>query len=294
MSRRCDCHGLMEMLRRDPRLRLVPLAAQALWMRLADALAQMPEPGVFRLGSRVGSVREVSMLVSAEETETETHLETLLETGLITREADGALSVPLPAAASRRAAAAQGNGRFGGRPRRGETAEQARLRRSQTSLMMPISGGASETQETHGETHLAGAAAAALIDKESKQQREETQVSLDTLGAELAEIAGLDPVRGTYDYRPVMDWRGQGVSDALLRQVVGEVAARPSYRPPQTLGYFRRAVAEAVAAGRDGRHPAARTPTRPEITAYLAECDAWDRAGRPGAPPVHPDRRAAA
>jgi hypothetical protein len=282
----------MEALRRDPRLRLVPLAARALWLLLADALAQMPEPGVFRLGLRVGSVREVSLLVSAEETEIETHLETLLETGLVTREADGALSVPLPATGSRRTVAAQGNGRLGGRPRRGETAEQARLRRAQTSLMMPISGGVAETQETHGETHLAGAAAAAREEKESKQPREETQVSLDALGAELAEIAGLDPVRGTYDYRPVMDWRGQGISDALLRQVVAEVAARPGYRPPQTLGYFRRPVADAVAAGRMAARPLA--TTRPEITAYLAAVEAWERGGRDGRAPVHPDHRSAA
>jgi hypothetical protein len=232
-------------------------------------------------------------LVSAPETETETHVETLLETGLLVREADGALAVPLPASTSRRSVAAQGNGRLGGRPRRGETAEQARLRRAQTSLMMPISGGGAETQETHGETSLAGAKAAAAIEIESKQQQQETQqADIGELGAELAEIAGLDPVRGTYDFRPVMDWRGQGIGDALLRQVVAEVAARPGYRVPQTLGYFRRPVADAVAAGRTVARPLA--TTRPEITAYLAAVEAWERGGRDGRAPVHPDHRSAA
>lgn len=294
MGRRCSCHGLMEALRRDPRLRLVPLGARALWLLLADALAEMPEPWVFLLGSRPGSVREIAMMVSADESETETHVQTLLDIGLLEKRADGAIAVVgLPE--SRRSAAAQGNGRLGGRPRKGETAEEARLRRQQTHMALPIAGGRAETQETQRkpetETRLAGADDADQKDK-IDQSREVSDIV--AFGAELAEIAGMDPARGTYDFRPVMNWRAMGLPDATIRDVVRCWVGRTGYTVPRSLAYFAGGMKEAQSAlrGQPVAGPADRARAA-LVKQFLEESEAWDRGGRVGPPPVHPDRRAA-
>ena len=122
MSRRCHCRALLA----DRRLALLPLAAQGLLFRLVDILVGWTEPGGLRIGGRALSNREIALLVSAEETEVSNHLETLVQTGFLNRaETDGAVFMPLSAAGERDARAR------GGRPKRGETAVQAGLRRSQ-------------------------------------------------------------------------------------------------------------------------------------------------------------------
>jgi hypothetical protein len=134
-------------LRRDPRLRVAPLGARALFILLADTLEGLPQRA-FCLGNRPASTAEIAMWIAAPETEVETHLKTLIEFGLLTRRSsDGALMMP-EAIPVDQASSARQNGALGGRPRNGETPEEARNRRAQGHLKLPIAGGRLETQQT--------------------------------------------------------------------------------------------------------------------------------------------------
>lgn len=281
MSRRCACHDWMEMLRADPRLRTMSLGARMLWLHLVDSLSRLPEPGVFVLGSRVGSNREIALLVSATETEVETHLETLLETHLVTRrESDGALMIAMPVAAARTSVNRE-NGGKGGRPRRGETAESA-YRRRQGNLTMAITGGKTETQETElqtdaGENPRARGLTCTLTKETTKPP------DILVFGNELAELAGLDPARGMFDFIPLKTWLDSGASADLIRETITAVAARPSYRAANVKGlsYFNGAIADALRAA--PRLDPAREARAKE---YNDEFDLYVANGCRGTPPV--------
>jgi hypothetical protein len=65
-----------------------------------------------------------------------------------------------------------------------------------------------------------------------------------SLGAELAALAGLDPARGGYDFRPVQGWLAAGHAPDAIRAAVQRVAARPGYAASRvwTLNFFDQAV----------------------------------------------------
>lgn len=283
MARRCDGRGVMGVLLQDPRMRLLPLAARALWLLLAEALAGMPSPGEFRIGGKpLGSAREVSMLVSCagtdDETQIETHLQTLLETGLLRRLPDGALALPEPAPAAVRTRTAQENGRCGGRPRRGETAEEARLRRQQTSMLLPI-GGARQTEAKPSTAPLPHARAQAAAEEKAE---------LAALTREVAEAAGIATI-ALPDQRTVARWLERGATPEAIHAVVGAIASRPSYAPPRHLGYFTAAILERVEDEPPVTAPTAPTAEQAAATArYLRDNAAWLSGGRVGAPPVPP------
>jgi hypothetical protein len=295
MGRRCACDWLIDAMRTDPRLKVVPAAARWLWLSLADQLVKLPEPGVFLLGSRVGSARDIALMVSMPETDVETQLGTLLETGLIIQRADGVLCLPAVPEPSRRGLAARENGGFGGRPRRGETPEQARerrMRQRELPLMSVHGTDRDKTHETEPETvpdnppRVRAAAASSFADEESKQ----AAAGFAELGAELAELAGFDPARGTYNFGPVKEWLLAGATPELLRDVVCRVASRGSYRTPSTLGYFTQAVRDEMKI-RGASKPSASTldPQREAIFAvYNRQYERYVADGCLGAPPVAP------
>src|SRR5690242_8558554 len=113
----------------DPRLRVIPLGARGLFLSLEPELARMPDRA-FCMGQRAATVAEIALLVSAPEAEVEAHLPILLEAQLLCRRmSDGALMLPSDCRDDQ-AMAARHNGALGGRPRRGETSDEARLRRA--------------------------------------------------------------------------------------------------------------------------------------------------------------------
>jgi len=237
----------MDLLTRDPRLRILPLGARALFLLLWDALEQLPDR-VFCLGDRLGSVADIALLVSASETEVGTHLETLLGTKLLTRRVtDGALMLPVGTPAEHGAVARQ-NGGLGGRPRRGETAEQARARRAQGNFKLPIVGGLSETEETQQKpsgAEIPRARATTASQKElAKQPRE-----ISIFAAEMANLAGLSPAGGPRDLRAIEDWIAAGISMALICDTITKVVHRESYSAGsvRSFRYFDKAIREAFA-----------------------------------------------
>lgn len=280
MARRCFCALIVHMLDNDPRLVALQPLARFLWQELARKAEGY--------GGRipVTETRELSLMVRFEKPDVETHLETLLERGLIERE-DGALVFPfLRDAASARTARSErtrseiGRDR-GGRPMKGETAEQARLRRAQAALILPISGGLPETQKTQQETSRASDSDSASDNLISSDARE----PIHLFGARCAEVVGLDPARGAYTFQDVVGWRRMGLSDAEILETLETVTARAASRgaKPGSFRYYQRAMDEALAS-----RPAPAAPTSSWAIRQNAAVEAWQEAGRIGPPPVVP------
>jgi hypothetical protein len=248
MARRCLCARLLAAVETDPRLRTLPLAARMLFLLVAEAAARSPVPGLlpFRETARV------SLLVSASETETETQLETLRREGLIRDEGQG-IGVPLLLDVPARADAARRNGAAGGRPRKGESAEAARERRQREMLLpLPAAPGAAapgaagkptETQAGKPAPIIISTISTATASEEGEGSAREAPAWV-SLGAELAALAGLDPARGGYDFRPVQGWLAAGHAPDAIRAAVQRVAAQPGYAASRvwTLKFFDQAV----------------------------------------------------
>lgn len=249
MGKRCACERLFDRLRSDTRLATLPMAAQMLWLQLMR-LASETQDGVLHLGFRLGFLTALSKAVSQSETEVETALAALEEIGAAVRGEDGrSLIMSEAAAASERVKAARANGLRGGRPRRGETTEAYRERR-QGNLMLPVSGGRGETQETETEPNVESSrgAAASIAKRESAAAAGGGEVWV-SLGMELADTARLDPHR-PWSCHDVKGWLDVGATPELIRAEVERIANRPGYQPPTAgLRYFTKPVLAAVERG---------------------------------------------
>ena len=297
MARRCICSRLLSRVAGDMGFHVLPLVVQAVWLRLFASAEAAGEGGRLRFPIPVSEA--VSRLLQIAEPEARSALESLVGVGFLDLDADGrTVWMPGSRDAEARVAAARSNGEKGGRPRKGETPEQARLRRAQPSMPLPIPGGrdaAAETQESktdpHEESSRAGGATAT---SESAKPAAPSGRDVQALGDELAEIAKLDGVRLPFTYGPVRDWLSQGAAPDLLRQVVRRVAERPGYAAAAVkgLGYFAPAVREALERGERvvvERAAADETPSDPAFAAYAA----WAAGGMVGPMPVLPARGAA-
>lgn len=290
MGRRCHCDTLFRRLEEDVRLRTLPMAAQMLWLRLMRLAAGTSGfDGVLRFGSEFGFLVAVSLAVSCAETDVEPALAALERRGLVERDGADALRLPDAEPAAARSEAARINGLRGGRPRRGETPEAARERR-QGSLMLPMAGRA-ETQETkaepNGESSRVAAKPIAIEAQQAADAREETDWL--ALGPELADIAGLDPARGAWTFKPVKGWLEAGASADLIRDVVRrKVATRTGDAGPiRSLLWFDQAVREAAQRAAPPPPPAPRS-----TTGYEAAFRQWKESGAHGAPPSLAEWRA--
>lgn len=289
MARTCLCDRWLTRAAADMGFRALPALARLLWFDLLAAAMVAADKGRMRFPCSVSNA--VSRLVSRPETEVETDLAALVELGWLELDEDGrGVALPGVQAASARVEAARSNGLRGGRPRKGETREAARDRR-QGALMLPLNGGAAETQETEteptGESSRAAAKPIAIEAKQAADAREETDWV--ALGAELADLAGLDAARGHHSALPVKGWLAAGASPDLIRDVVRRVAARPRRdgKPIGSLQFFHRAVMEEA----DRAAPPA-MPAQVGTTGYEAACRRWRENGAHGAPPSLAEWRA--
>lgn len=293
MPRRCLCDRLRERIATDPRLATLPMGAKWMWLALAERAAASTPDGVLRLGCAFGFLTGIAMLIQAAEPEVQTHWETLAARGLVIRQGDDVLVPELEALVTRRAAVARANGASGGRPRRGETPEQARARRAQGALLLPVPGAAAapaeEPSETEPETRRDSAPPLPTTSTESlvvvgsggDVAREATP---SAIGCEVARIAGLDPVRQRFDYRPVIEWLAEGADRALILDVVRDVAGKPGFEPHRvrTLRYFTPAMQERLAE-RAAAKPQPDRPLRADVQAIIAWANGgMDWNARPG------------
>jgi len=291
MTRACACDRLWRQMEDDVRLRTLPMAAQHLWLRLAR-LALRAADGILPMGSGFGFWTSVSLAVSAAEAEVKPALETLLARGLVLRDGDD-LRLPDLAAATPKAAANRQNGALGGRPRRGETPDQARARRAQGTLLLPTAGGSGETHGKPTAEPVGSGTTTTTSSSTSIETPTLTSVPCSggaspwvSLGERIAVLAMLDPVRQRLDYRPVKAWLEEGIAAETILAVVAECIRRDSYQPHKvaSLNYFRPALdrARAEAAARPVPAERAGQGLSPQALAIRA----WAAGGCNGPSPV--------
>jgi hypothetical protein len=253
MARSCPCERVLARLDTDVRLRTLPAAAQMLWVKLMRAALGSHEVGVLHVGTEARFAMLVSIAVSVWETDVETHLETLRNRGLVeTDEASGVLRLTDAAAEAARTNAARANGLRGGRPRKGETPEDA-LRRRQGAFLMALP----KPTEPNAESSRARLSVQSVSEEQESNlsvssPREESTLDpavVQALGNELAELAGLDTVRGAFAFQDVRAWLAAKATPDLLRRVVGDVAAkaRAAGKTIGSMRYFAAAVRAAIA-----------------------------------------------
>ncbi len=105
--RRGDCQLLDRLY--DPRLIILPAAAQILWLRIAVTIGLTVKGGAapeLRIGSRILSIDEIAKVTYLSVSEVAPALDLLTDSGLLMREPDGALSVPASLMKRRRSHAA--------------------------------------------------------------------------------------------------------------------------------------------------------------------------------------------
>lgn len=257
MSSRCLCARLEALLMGLPLFMVAPAGAKWLMLQLVKRMAAPEAGGAIPFSD----APRLSLLVSVSVSEVETYLANLLETGLLVRDAAGALSCPALEGLLARTSRAAENGRKGGRPRKGETPEEA-MRRRQGHLLLPVEGKPTKPKPESSR--------ASDSIKEVSIQSDAREVY--ALTEELASIAGMDPARGGYNGSLIRMWLARGATPDLLREVVTRVRGR-SQATIGNFAYFTKAVEEALAEPRPS--PAASTSDTPEGQAYLRALDRW-------------------
>lgn len=261
MARRNTLERLQKTIEEDVRLCTLPGGAQWLWIKLMQKAEAACDGGYLRYGPQVGFqfgfLASVSLSVNLMESEVKTGLETLQARNLVQiLPEQNALFVPHAKAGAERTKSATANGLRGGRPRKGETPEQAHARR-QGTFMLPIPGGNAETEKTglkpNSESSCAVPTTTPISDSGGGGIAHEPPKSVSdpavALAKELAALAGIELRAVMRDAELVTQWLAQGASPELLRQVVRTVSARQSYTPQSLngrLGYFARPLEDAL------------------------------------------------
>lgn len=281
MARRCICSRLLAHVKDDPRLRTLPLAARMLWVLLAEAMARPGFDGVLPFSDTA----RVSLLVSTSETEVKTHLETLIGEGLLLREGD-MLACPMLREAALRTTSARRNGAVGGRPRKGETAEEARLRRMQGEILMPLP---KPSEPRNWETASAGVSPRTTTTETDTTQSHAWQ----KLAQDAIRVAGLQLKRP--DWTVARDWLAAGQSPEQVLGLISDIAERPGFDAGKvtSLRYFTPAILRQAQAP-EASAPAPISFNRDGDSPLALAIRAWEERGRAGPCPTLASLRAAA
>lgn len=280
MPRSCICQRLLARAASDAAFRLLPDSARLLWFEIVAMASAAPVPGRLRFLHSVPA--SVARLATRPETEIATQLRDLAALGLVDLDEDG-VTLWLPGArdGQAKAEAARRNGLRGGAPRKGETKEAYRERRQREMLFALPAGAAEKPDETQAPEAARPATTTVVVKSEtgpvgqSSPSPARAMPDWVSLGAKVAELAGLDGARGGFDFRPVQAWLAEGATPDQVRAAVRAVVARASYSPQRvkSLKYFDGAVAQARAVAA----PAARIVVHrdtPEELARLAALQA--------------------
>lgn len=261
MARKCLCDRLREQIRTDPALATLPMAAKFLWLVLAEAAA---ETGRLAVGSPFGFLAGIAMLTQCAEPEVEPNLQMLVDAGLIIRY-DNAIQMIVRDTGTRRGFSNKINGKRGGRPRSGESSEEAMARR-QATFMLPLPK--PNANPPQHRPSRASDSDSDSIRSVSDQTRDDapakilTRPPLDSsavqaLANDLVDIAGLDRSRHIFTFKDVNAWLGQGIPESTIRSVVAEITerARAGGKVIGSLRYFERAMQDRHAQGaEDGQN----------------------------------------
>jgi hypothetical protein len=285
MASRCTCDRIEALLEGLPWFKALPGGARWLCFKLVKLMATPAYDGAIPFSDPA----RVSLLVSMEGTETETHLETLIEKGLLARDDAGRLLCPAMEGISARARAARENGRKGGRPRKDAPVTPQNDAR-QVVAKLPIPGGLAKPSETQRwETPSAGAAPRTTTSTEGTTTE---SGAWQELAQKAIAVAGLSMKRP--DWTVARDWLEAGHSAEHVLAVVADVAARPGFRAESvtTLRYFSPAIARQASAG--PAPVAAGLSINPDGDSPLARAiRAWEESGHRGPCPTLATLRAA-
>jgi len=263
MARRCASAAILETLR-DPRVVTMPAAAQTVWIRIVTAM-QASGISVLKIGNQMMNRTGIALFIQIAETEIETHLETIIERGLLARDADGAVSCPMLQQAATRSEVNRINGSKGGRPRKDGTPA------GQRSLMLPIDGGAAEkTEKTKTETKPAETPTTTYLSKDNSSEVSSggSKTDWNEIGRKAFEAAGFDPAKSMATWGIVRQWVADGADEALILDVI----ERKTHARVTTLKYFDAAIREAIAA---------RGPAKPAWEReYEKAVAVWEVSGR--------------
>jgi hypothetical protein len=247
MARKCASAAILETLR-DPRVVTLPAAAQTVWIRIVTAM-QGSSISVLGFGSEIMNRTGIALFSAIAESEIETHLETIIDRGLLMRRADGAVMCPMLVNAAARSEINRINGSKGGRPRKnGEPP-------GQRSLILPINGGKMETEKTETDTESLSERAAEASSILSNQDNRSDKITVSEtefreVGEAVLAAMEIDPARSYLDYGLVRQWLADGSDRETILEVVKRLsaAARGKGQKITTLKYFTRAIWEAKAA----------------------------------------------
>lgn len=281
MARRSGCEQILEIMGRDPRLRTLPVAARLLWLELVMAM-KFAGVSVLRFGERIPCEMGLATIAAIPVSEIAANVDALVGSGLLTRDADGALASPMLAAAVSRSEINRANALAGVAKRRARAVPgQMEMR-----VMAPVGGTEHRTasdppSETAASAAVGGTQLAIAKPKEALAKQAVSDADFHAAGQAAAEAAGFDPVRWTGHYGIVRQWLADGATIDLIRDVISAKMAAGA-RPNQ-LGYFTKAIGEALARP---RAVADLTEGSRDFTRAMAD---WYGGGRKG-PMPHPSQ----
>ncbi|WP_041242758.1 hypothetical protein [Gluconobacter oxydans] len=230
------------------------------WMRLVRYLILNTAEGVLDVSFPGALAALARTQVFCDANLIETYLETYAKTQLITWDRDAqTIGLPLGLGLTARQIASRANGAKGGRPRKTPKTGVVADRR-QGNIALPISGGKDMAHENPAETRPTRTRAEAKLSSKSSS---EDKLRLDTMfkriGPKTLEAAKFDPARGLQNYGLTRQWCAMALekglaedqAERLILGVVESVAERQIERgsPAGHLGYFSRAIEDAIAKG---------------------------------------------
>lgn len=293
MARSCRCEAMTQAMRTDPRFMELGLATRGLFLLLVDLIGRHGDGQRLPLCAAFGSARRIALWFGVSETELETEARALSGAGLLIMETD-AWSLPdsVGGYSFRRAAQARINGNQGGRPRKapGPAADR---RQRHMPLVRTIEGGLDMDRKTEAARVPTTSSTGNTVRTEVASTARETDFV--GLGAQVAEIIGLDPARGAHSFGQVRNWLDMGASPDMILDVAYQVAHRKSRPRVIQFGYLTHAIRDAIEADRQvNPSPAPAEVVNAGDERFLAAMREWSDNGRLGIPPRRADFRDAA
>ncbi|GBQ52220.1 hypothetical protein ACM0P6_02905 [Komagataeibacter sucrofermentans] len=302
MARVTTEQKMLQMATHNIRLRALGHAAIGIWVQLISYIIEYGTDGVLVPGRdgapTLAEIAEVGLRMDV--TELVTHLETYVETQLITHDrAIGTIGLPGALMPSRKALAARENGKKGGRPPTKTNPKPQDDPRQRTAIM-GIAGGKDMTAETRRETHDPKLGLEVNNNLKAKPAAQDVDAVFRVLGRKAWDAAGFDPVRDKGNWGQVRQWvadaLAEGLSAAETERLVMDVVAKVTDRQRQKgqtikhMGYFNAAIGQAIKA-RD--IPALVCTTEAEFAAEAAYTEAhrqWVLAAASGSDAPQPRR----
>lgn len=270
----------------DIRLQALGFEAIGIWVYLMKLIRDLGTDGAVTFGfGPVPSLADVARIgFGMTETQIKTHLETHCKTQLLAwDDATQTLSYGPDQQPSRRTLANRANGAKGGRPPKNRITE--RTDPTQRHLPpMAIKGGKSVTES---KTHAPIAKAKADNDsyhtaKLADPSAAEIDAVYNRIGPKAFDAAGFDPARSLQNWSAARQWAADGLrkgltADEIERVVLAEVSRiaerqRSKGKPAPHMGYFAKAVCEAIASGT--------VPEAPKTFVQQAAERDWEEAMR--------------